>query len=327
MKDLQPYDITVSLSVPRSPPNLELGNFMVSLHLLDSPAAAAKKAQSHVPPHPHSHFEKRTILFSSRRPVIIPYTDPLVSLASRLLFIAYHILFPSSETSALKVPMMERILFARTSLIPGSLFLELEAGQALQVYGVSVTLTARLSGLRWFMYHYMITSFVVLTSLFWMFEMLIAALTWLALSAYLSPGDSLAGAGGSQELVKRERGQVAVKPEWPGAVATKTATAGTTTAAAETTGDDDATSGGDELSDTPRSFPSYGRQPPLKYEAEIKTEEPSKLLEDIPTAGTEADDEDEDDAGGPTLDSGAGTSYSDGSRAAVRRRTSRTSSS
>lgn len=311
MKDQQPYDVTVSLSVPRSPPNLELGNFMISLHLLDAPAAAAKKAPSHVPPHPHSHFEKRTILYSSRRPAIIPYTDPLVSLASRLLFIAYHIFFPTAEKSTLTVPMMERVRFPKASLIPGSFYLELEAGQTLQVYGVSVTLTARLSGLRWFMYHYMITSFVVLTSLFWLFEMLIAVLTWLALSTYFSQGPS------SREPVKKEE-QPVVKAE-PGAVAAKSSSGAAS-------GDNASTE--EDISDANPSFPSKGRRQQVKQEPEIKSEKtPENLLEDIPAAGAEADDEDEDDSAGPAHDSAVGTSYSDGSRSNIRRRTSRTSSS
>lgn len=319
LKDQQAYDVTVSLTLPRSPPNLELGNFMVTLHLLDAapsaPTGGVRKAAtvlSHLAAHPHVHLEKRTVIASARRPCLIPYSDPLVSLASRVLFIAYHVLFSRTETAALEVPMLERAVFHRPADVPAALFLELEAGQAIQVYGVSVTLTARLAGLRWFMYHYMLTSFLVFTVAFWVAEMIVAALTWFALSALLAPGpddDELpstsaaavegGGGGGGGAVVRANMS--AVKKEAPASGSSDVGGGGAT----------------DEYSDAPGSY------------ADVKTEEALRRFSDVPSAGAEADDEDDDDDDNTTLlgsaaGTGTGSNAGEVTRANIRRRTSRT---
>ena len=76
-----------------------------------------------------------------------------------------------------------------------------------------------------------------------------------------------------------------------------------------------------DLSDASRTFPTYGKQPPLKYESQIKDE---RAEEDLvidqtaiqPLGAGEADDEDEDgvdiDERGRRSDSGLGTSFSEG---------------
>ncbi|KAJ9151249.1 Seipin [Pleurostoma richardsiae] len=309
-KDLQDYDITVTLKLPRSPPNLDRGNFMLALHLLDDasnklvtpPTAAAAAAQSTAPPiMPTSALQGKTILHSSARPAIVPYTDPLVSLASRLLFLAYHIFFPASETATLRVPMAERLQFRRGTLMPTSLLLDVQAGQALQVYSAAVTVTAQLRGLRWLMYTWRITSFLVFTTGFWLFEVVFMGLAWVVLSVVFG-GDS---APGQTDVVKTEQGQT-----------------GSTGVVKKEAGIEE---------DVPMTFPTSSRQPPLRYEPSteaVKDEagETSPLAE-IPPLGGEADDEDEEEEdeedGRFRGDSGIGTSYSDRDGGSVRRRASR----
>ncbi len=84
-----------------------------------------------------------------------------------------------------------------------------------------------------------------------------------------------------------------------------------------------------DLSDTPRTFPTYGRQPPLRYTPKIKNEDSEEYIIDetaIQPLAAEADDEDEEEfqhRSGRT-DSGIGTSYSEGGeRSSAKRRSSR----
>ena len=221
LKEAQDYDVTVSLTIPRSPTNIDRGNFMVVLHLLDragtAPAPESGQSDSsppffslaHPPPEQSRRAADRLILFTSSRAALIPYTDPLVSLASRALFILYHILWPHSETARLDVPMAERIAFSasapraavaaavggggstRALPLPSLVYVELRAGSSypvteapLQVYSAAVSLTARLSGLRWFMLRHRYVAFAVLTTAFWVCEVVAAAIAWAVLAGF-----------------------------------------------------------------------------------------------------------------------------------------------
>ncbi|KAK7742293.1 hypothetical protein SLS53_004437 [Cytospora paraplurivora] len=318
-KEYQAYDISVTLNVPNSPTNLAKGNFMLALHLLDDKApstaekiiSAATGAQPTgaqprpaATPAPRSALDGRNVLYTSTRPAILPYTDPLVTVAKRILLLGYHIFVPTSETTKLVVPMVEHLEFrsgAPRGLMPTSLVLDVQAGQTLQVYSVFVTVTARLGGLRWFMHTWWITSFLLGTSFFWLVEVI--SLLSTALAAKLVWG--LVFGGGETPPAVKEEQQPKVKREGEGR--------------------------GKKLEDVPMTFPTSSGQPPLRYDPE-----PSGHGSDVeadfapqPDRGGEADVEDEeiyeeleDD---PQLrDSGIGTSYSerDGS-GSLRRRTSR----
>lgn len=108
----QPYDISVSLTLPLTPENTKRGNFMVLIHLLDTDLTEHTPAGGAGMYNPVVLMDKTTgqtdlvtslslgplmksstVLLTSARPAIIPYTDPLVSLAKRILFLPYHVLF------------------------------------------------------------------------------------------------------------------------------------------------------------------------------------------------------------------------------------------
>ncbi|KAH6617891.1 putative adipose-regulatory protein-domain-containing protein [Chaetomium sp. MPI-SDFR-AT-0129] len=115
-----------------------------------------------------------SIVHTSTRPALMPYIDPLASLASRVFFLVYHVLSPhAASTTHLTIPMAEDLSFTiprrdeGRRLLPESLLLEVQGGQGIQVYDVRVTLSARLSGLRGFMYRWRITAFVLFTAAFW----------------------------------------------------------------------------------------------------------------------------------------------------------------
>ncbi|PSR75451.1 putative adipose-regulatory protein-domain-containing protein [Coniella lustricola] len=297
LRDYQEYDISVTLLVPNSPANLRRGNFMIAVHLVDdekrqsftsattSGSSSSNNADRVLSPmtHPLSALEGRNILYTSTRPAIVPYTDPLVSLASRLLFLAYHVFVPASETTRLVVPMVERLEFVPGRLMPSALVLDVQAGQDLQVYSVSVTITAQLHGLRWFMHSWRVTAFLLLTTLFWLWEVCALCITVLVLRFVLG-GDG--GSGGSSswpsggKRIKQEDGRDKEQEQKEEQGQSKKVKQ-------------------EAVEDVPMTFPTYSRQqPPLRYDPEpVHTNNVTATTPQAdmpPPAGVEADDEYED---------------------------------
>jgi seipin len=244
------------------------------------------------------------VLFFSRRPAILTYTSRLISLSERIFALPLYILGLRQEAEILHIPMAESQSFLKGwKNVPGYVVIELQAGQEVQVYDVRILFTARFGGLRWLMYNHRILSFIVLTSVFWFSEVIFTVLGWLSVRAIFSPKAEV-----KKELVKGEEtdASTAVKAE------------------GEETDEPD-------LSDTPRTFPTYGRQAPLRYVPKVKDEADSEeyIIDEtaIQPLTAEADDEDEEDLevyrGGRT-DSGIGTSFSEtGERSGLARRRSR----
>jgi len=208
LMQLQHYDVSVALTLPRSPVNRDRGNFMIELYLMGA-GGVSHPAPEPVPP--SAFKESRDMIFSSFRPVLLPYTDPLVSLASRLLFIVYHIFRPFSEKTTLRIPMAETLSFPRGASLPSALFLEIQSGQALQTYACEVVFVARLYGLRWFMYNFRIASFIIFSTLFWLFEVVFMLLSFLVVTIVMDGPANNQPAGGKG--VKKEKGEEEVHPE------------------------------------------------------------------------------------------------------------------
>ncbi|KAI1047520.1 hypothetical protein LB505_012413 [Fusarium chuoi] len=282
------------MAMPRSNPNVERGNFMITLHMVDSQADAGLHAAAERHASLHQGLEGANVLFTSRRPALFPYVDPLVSLASRVLFLLYHLFTPGSSTNSMVIPLAERVLFSKASYLPRSAYVEVEAGQTIQIYHAYLQLTAQLRGLRWMMVHYRISTFIALTLVFWAFEVIFMGVAWglWSMASGSPPGDA----------DDKTRRLEAEGYEYE-----------------------------DEDTDRAETFPTYGRQQPLKYEPDIKPEaDPEQPLSEIPRAGADADDEDEgsfddddDDDDVQHKDSGLGTSYSEEGISSIRRRTSR----
>lgn len=292
IKTQQEYDISVTLSMPRSPANLERGNFMVALYLLGSEAGEKLEADARHFANAHAHLDSHKVVFSSRRPALVPYVDPIVSVAKRLLFLLYHMLVPGSQTCEMKVALAERLAFAKDAVLPASAYVEVEAGQDIQIYSAALTMAAQLRGLRWLMFHYRTPTYLAFTLFFWACEVLFMGLAWAAWVAVIGPRGPWAKKGGGLSH----------------------------------DGDDDDGPAKDEFSDRPPSFP--GGQPPLKHEPEVKEEdvgEGSRRISDIPAGGADADEGGFDEAGGDSRlqhDSGLGTSYSGQGGGNMRRRVS-----
>lgn len=159
------------------------------------------------------------------------------------------------------------------------------------------------------MYNYRLTAALVFTTLFWAVEMTFMILAWLALSQIFAPRPLPAKQEPKQEDETDVKTEGETETDLP------------------------------DLSDTPRTFPTYAGQPSLRYESpNVKSEEDEAggVSRDVPVAagaatGQEADDEDEDadfvlDTAGRHMDrdSGLGTSMESGQerREAVRKRRS-----
>ncbi|PHH73492.1 hypothetical protein CDD82_5458 [Ophiocordyceps australis] len=294
VKRQQEYDVSVSLTMPRSRANTERGNFMIDLYLLASEAGDALDMDARTFATSRQRMERHPVLFSSRRMALVPFVDPMVSLAKRVLFLVYHMLVPSSQTIDLTIMLGERVLFPKGSPLPGSAYIEVEAGQDIHIYTAALTMTAQLRGLRWLMFYYRLPTFVLFASMFWMLEVLSMACAWAMFGAFR--GDSIKSQDSDQD-------------------------------------DGDSKESGWSQ---PLTFPSYGRQPPLKYEPAVKDEMDdddhdhdlgSRLKTEEP--GGDADDEGDvheshqAGLGKHIQDSGLGTSYSEEGGSSVRRRASR----
>ncbi|KAL9070384.1 MAG: hypothetical protein Q9161_004943 [Pseudevernia consocians] len=304
LTSLQPYDVSLTLHLPRTPSNLAVGNFMLDLSFLGPPSATGP-ASSILPSSLSSITNATATIARSRRPAILTYTSAVVETANTLSGLPWYIMGWKSESEVLAVSMFEGVEFAKGwANVPQSVRVVVEADEKMQFYEVGVRIIAKLGGLRWLLYHHRVLSFLFFTTAFWSSSMISMAVAWFAISTYL--GSSIAVKTESEtngSIFKRERS------------------------------DSDAfdPTSMEDLSDTSRTFPTLGRQIPLHFTGrkDIKKEEEIKREEDeiLRSAGVEplsaeADDEDDDMSQETSgfRDSGIGTGLDDERLASVRRR-------
>ncbi|KAF2814423.1 uncharacterized protein BDZ99DRAFT_568046 [Mytilinidion resinicola] len=296
----QKYDVSVTLDLPRSEQNLAVGNFMVEVALLGpGPPTATGEMQLGAP-----------VLVREERAAMLTYRSWMVETAWRVTRLPWYLVGWQVESERVVVRVLEAARFEKGwRSQPGGVRVEVRSGRGrvLQVYGVSVEFRARFEGLRYIMYNHRIISLVVFTTLFWTVEMAFLLFTWGLFTLFFSSSTSQTQ---SKTEPKKEQQSIKADPDAPS---------------------EDAES----LSDASRTFPTFSRQPPLRYSTpRVKEEENEGAMEDLPprTPG-DADDEDEDEdadfvldetpmMGGPLDDSGLGTSMESGveGRGTVRRR-------
>ncbi|KAG2412323.1 hypothetical protein HFD88_009880 [Aspergillus terreus] len=166
----QPYDVSVELELPRTPSNIATGNFMLDLALLPHPPPSPQ-IQGNASVHP---------ILRSRRPAILTFSSELVDTAAKLAFMPLYLTGWQREVERLQVNMMESVEFAGGwRNVPDSLRLEVHSSQTMQFYSAKVAFRARFTGLRWAMYNWKITSFVIFSFLFWNTFMASAGISWL----------------------------------------------------------------------------------------------------------------------------------------------------
>lgn len=308
LTSLQAYDVTLSLHLPRTPSNLAAGNFMLDLSLLGPDNTASSDSVA-------SKLYGNTsasILARSRRPAILTYASPIVDTANTLYGLPWHVLGWKQESEKLQVNMFEGVEFAKGwANVPQSVKVVVESDEKMQFYQVGIKIIARFGGLRWILYHHRIISFLFFTTMFWSSSMLSMLLAWFILSLYLSAPDptTKTESDTNGSAIKHER---------------------------EDSEKFDPISF-DDISDTPRSFPTLSRQMPLQFTGRpspIKKEEDEEVKREedelvgstgIQPLMAEADNEDDEDdeaaeATSGWRDSGLGTGLEEDRIAGVQRR-------
>lgn len=249
------------------------------------------------------------LLHHSRRPAILPYASPIVSLSHTFLHLPWHLLnFRDLDSSHLVVPMFELLAFPRGSRnVPSHARLQLQSTSTLQVYSAKLVFRAKFQGLRYLIYNYRVTAFALFTTLFYTVSITTMALAWAFISSALAAGKD---DGWQPKQIKQEQENKQIKTDQESDTGTRIKT------------EEDDT----ELA-TPRTF--------------LLDEKPTSAARDdtIDDALTQhigpdevADDEDDDDVGSQEIrgrsfhpDSGIGTSMESEHTTSglVRRRSSR----
>ncbi|OJD40448.1 hec ndc80p family protein [Diplodia corticola] len=341
----QRYDVRVELDMPRTRANREAGNFMVELALLGPAGATATATAGSGIVGAYGEGgggagagdgvgkkKEDVVLAVSRRPAILTWYSDVVENVNKAVEMPWYLLGWRREAERLVVGMMEGVRFERGwGNVPEALRVELRAVERLQVYAVRVMFEAKLQGLRYLMYNFRFTSALVFITLFWTVELVFMILAWLALSHVFSPTPA-----GSK--VAKPDGQPDRPPTKPDEEETEYDLNKIKTEPEDET---EETTDVPDLSDTPRTFPTYRGQQPLRYESpRVKSEDEddegtTESAVDIGGVAPEqeADDEDDEDAdfvldtAGRYMerDSGLGTSMESGQdrrREAIRKRRS-----
>jgi hypothetical protein len=315
----QPYDISLELHLPRTPTNLAAGNFMLDLSLLSRPSATtAAPALGAV------LLNSSTPLAHSRRPAILPYQSPLLSITHKIVALPWHTLgLKDLDADILDVAMFELMSFPRGwRNVPGVVKFELQSEQTLQVYSVRVLFKARFEGLRYILYHYRVLSFLVFTSCFYMVSLTSTSIAWFLISSFFSPDSAQREkALDMRKKTKQEEGEIAVSN---GHIKRETQSDHSS---------DEGSLSISNLSDSAATFSTLGRQMPLRLpvyrpsasltsgalasssRAEVKREPEDERLMDVmaveplvaPEHSEPADDGEEDEhRGGDRGERGSG---------------------
>ncbi len=249
-----------------------------------------------------------SVLARSRRPAILTYASPIVDTANTLSGLPWHVLGWKKESELLEVEMLEGVEFAKGwANVPQSVKVVVEADEKMQFYEVGIRIIARFGGLRWILYHHRILSFLFFTTTFWSSSMLSMLCAWFVLSSYFAacPATTKAEPDANGSYIKTERS------------------------------DSDAfdPTSVEDLSDTSRTFPTFGRQKPLHFtgrgliqreeDGVVKREEDEIMRStDIQPLAAEPDDGEDDmtEEMSGWRDSGIGTGMDEERLASVQRR-------
>jgi hypothetical protein len=146
---LQPYDISIVLTLPRSPPNLRIGNFMLDVTLLSptSPMVLATAIPSSATQKPSPIAPD--VLGYSRRPAILTYESQLIDTTKRLAALPWYLLGWRREAETLKIKMMEDLEFRKGwKNVPSAVRVELQPKGEIEIYDVRLKVEARFKGMR-----------------------------------------------------------------------------------------------------------------------------------------------------------------------------------
>ncbi|OLL25923.1 Seipin [Neolecta irregularis DAH-3] len=167
----QDYELSADLVVPNSPSNIDigpnaliisdispLGNFMIKIDL----TAASNET-----------------LITISKPAIVTYVSPLIHSIRTLVKSPFYISGMSKETERLSITFISDYAFSGGwSTTPKLARIEVESRQ-LRVYSLKLHIFAKLSGLRWMMYHHRFISAAIFILIFWAVELLFTTAAWI----------------------------------------------------------------------------------------------------------------------------------------------------
>ncbi|KAI5858519.1 putative adipose-regulatory protein-domain-containing protein [Tricharina praecox] len=244
----QPYKITLHMTLPASPRNVEVGNFDVDLSL-------------------HS---TGGVLLHTRRPGILTYRTPLLTTLRTLAFSPLLVAGLVRQEETLRIALAEAAVWTREPTTATVLL-----NERINVYEARLEFVASLQGLRWAMYYWPVTTFVVFVGLFWAVEVVAAGVGWWLVSGLLGT----VPVGEVKDVAEKEEGE-----------------------------EEDEEEEGEQMlvvEDTQRTFPRVGGAPP--YPTPESTPAPAGPEGDESGGSQEGDDEDGFSEDERVADSGLGT--------------------
>ncbi|KAK9368851.1 putative adipose-regulatory protein-domain-containing protein [Lipomyces kononenkoae] len=191
----QAYSVVIHVTVPRTPHNTKLGNFMLSVSLYEADPLAAISRSTDIPVDRLSTTISRhnlallsstsekvagvlhdITLLEARRPGILQYKSDLLDALETLLFFPAYVSGWMQQSDSLEVNMINDWTLSNRSKIPR--FAAVQLDRDVQIYDASVVFEVEWTGVRWFMRKWYISSFVVGVVVFWSTELIAAGITW-----------------------------------------------------------------------------------------------------------------------------------------------------
>ncbi|KAI8996871.1 putative adipose-regulatory protein-domain-containing protein [Pilobolus umbonatus] len=151
----QAYAVSVSLHVPTSDINFDLGNFMVKVEL---------------------QTEDNAILAQSSRPAILRYQSVTQRVINVLAKAAPLLIGWTEESQVIKVSLMESYIDRKSKPVTHARVTL--SSQRLQVYDATLNVVADFHGLRYYMYHRKFITATVFILLFTVIEIMFAIVAW-----------------------------------------------------------------------------------------------------------------------------------------------------
>ncbi|KAJ3183658.1 Berardinelli-Seip congenital lipodystrophy 2 (seipin) [Gaertneriomyces sp. JEL0708] len=151
----QHYDLSLALTVPDSSRNLHLGNFMVHLDL---------------------QTKANQTIASASRPALLEYRSPMLLMMRTIWRAMPLVLGFASESQTIEIPLLER--FEENERLPTDHAILRLSSPDLQLYSSSLQIEANFQGLRFFMYHWPVTTAAVFVSFLMLWETMLMFVIW-----------------------------------------------------------------------------------------------------------------------------------------------------
>lgn len=216
-----PYMICIKLTIPRTPHNRALGNFMLNLRIYNTDPLSAiaqstdipvDRLESQISRHDSALLRRpfgvvaeiiRSVtLLDVARPAILPYRSLLLETIDTFLRLPLLLFGFSQQADELSIPLVDEWT---ASTAPA--FVAAQIDRDVQVYKASVVWLVKWTGLRYFMRHHHFLSFVIGVSAFWLTEIVACFLAWALFSVVFGHSSAAFGSDRSRDPAQRKARQ------------------------------------------------------------------------------------------------------------------------